>query len=317
MVKYRFWLFTSKLLALLGSNAIQHVLADFDASANSNLAMYWGQNSYGEVGSQDDLSSYCEDSTNDILLLSFVTVFFGTGDLPEINFAGSCEGSYFDDSELLDCPTIASDIVTCQDNGKKIFLSLGGSSGSYGFDNDTEAEEFATTIWDIFGGGSSDTRPFGTAVVDGFDLDIEGGSSTGYSAFVTKMRNYYDEYVAAGGKQMYISGAPQCPIPDSFLNDAMETSYFDFYFVQFYNNYCGINFWEEGTSTTFNFDAWDTFAQSSGYNPDAKVYLGVSASSDAAGTGYVDIDTLTTVISELASTYTSFGGVMMWYVCQF
>lgn len=173
-------------------------------------------------------------------------------------------------------------------------------------------------MWNIFGGGNSDTRPFGTAVIDGFDLDIEGGSSTGYSVFVTKMREYYDAYAEAGEKRMYISGAPQCPIPDSFLNDAMISSYFDFYFVQFYNNYCGINFWEAGdSSTTFNFAAWDTFAKSSGYNPDAKVYLGVPASASAAGTGYVDINTLSSAISELASTYSSFGGIMMWYVLTF
>ncbi|KAK9462013.1 glycoside hydrolase superfamily [Lipomyces oligophaga] len=277
------------------------------------MVMYWGQNSYGAVGSQENLASYCTDSTNDIIVLSFLTTFFGEGNLPEINFASACsDGSYFDGTELLECPTIADDIVTCQANGKKIFLSLGGASGSYGFSNDSEAETFATTVWNLFGGGESDTRPFGDSVVDGFDLDIEGGSSTGYATFVTQLRTYMDEY--AGTKQMYISGAPQCPMPDSFLTDAMTSSYFDFYFVQFYNNYCGVDQWTASATSDFNFDSWDTFAQTQSYNTDAKVYLGVPASDSAAGTGYVDIDTLTSIISQLQSTYSSFGGVMMWYV---
>jgi chitinase len=72
------------------------------------------------------------------------------------------------------------DIKTCQDKGKTILMSLGGANGVYGFSNDADAEAFADTLWDIFGAGNSDTRPFGDSVVDGFDLDIEGGGSTGY-----------------------------------------------------------------------------------------------------------------------------------------
>jgi chitinase len=41
-------------------------------------------------------------------------------------------------------------------------------------------------------GGSSDTRPFGDAVLDGVDLDIEGGSTTGYAAFVKQLRTHMD-----------------------------------------------------------------------------------------------------------------------------
>lgn len=38
----------------------------------------------------------------------------------------------------------------------------------------------------------STTRPFGTAILDGVDLDIEGGGSTGYVAFVTQLRTHMD-----------------------------------------------------------------------------------------------------------------------------
>ncbi|KAK9477066.1 glycoside hydrolase superfamily [Lipomyces japonicus] len=301
-----------KHFCLLLAGWLASLASAFDASANSNLVLYWGQNSYGQVGSQQDLSYYCQDSTTDIIVLAFLNIFYDSSyGLPEINFAGSCEGSYFSNTNLLQCTSIGQDIQTCQANGKKVFLSLGGASGSYGFSSDSEAQEFATTIWNLFGGGNSDTRPFGDAVVDGFDLDIEGGSSTGYAAFVTALRAYYADYTA---KQLYISGAPQCPIPDSFLNDALVNSNFDFAFVQFFNNYCGADQWVADSDSNFNFDSWDSFAKTSSFNTDLKIYLGVPASQSAAGTGYVSIDTLTDIAAELFSTYSSFGGIMMWYV---
>lgn len=60
-------------------------------------------------------------------------------------------------------------------------MSLGGAAGVYGFNNDANGEAFADTLWNLFGAGSSSTRPFGDAVLDGFDLDIEGGGPTGYA----------------------------------------------------------------------------------------------------------------------------------------
>ncbi|KAK9466542.1 glycoside hydrolase superfamily [Lipomyces arxii] len=299
------WINTVGLL--LGLNGLVRSL---DLTSNSNLVLYWGQNSYGQVGSQNSLASYCGDSTADIIVLAFLSVFFDSSNgLPVVNFAGSCEGNYFDGTTLLECPSIAEDIVTCQSNGKKVFLSLGGATGSYGFQSDSQAETFAATIWDLFGGGWSETRPFSQTVVDGFDLDIEGGSSTGYAAFVAAMRAYYEDFTE---KSMYISGAPQCVMPDSFLNDAMIHSYFDFYFVQFFNNYCGIDQWSTTESGAFNFASWDSFAKTLSYNTDAKVYLGVPASPSAAGTGYVDVDTLLEAAGQLMGKYSSFGGVMMW-----
>lgn len=41
----------------------------FDSSANTNIAVYWGQNS---AGTQESLATYCESSDADIFLLSFL-----------------------------------------------------------------------------------------------------------------------------------------------------------------------------------------------------------------------------------------------------
>ena len=61
-----------------------------------------------------------------------------------------------------------ADIKTCQANGKAITLSLGGATGQIGFSSDSQAQSFATQIWNMFLGGSSSTRPFGNAILDGY-----------------------------------------------------------------------------------------------------------------------------------------------------
>lgn len=108
----------------------------------------------------------------DVVALAFLTTFFGTGGLPVVDFAGSCSGPTFSGTDLLQCTQIGEDIKTCQAAGKTVLLSLGGAIGNYGFSSSSEAQTFATTLWNVFGGGSSSTRPFGTSIVDGFDLGM-------------------------------------------------------------------------------------------------------------------------------------------------
>ena len=212
----------SSLSLLLSFSRLAFV--QFNAQANSNVAAYWGQNSAGGQNTQQRLSYYCQSNSADIILLSFLDTFYSTDGLPSINFASACQSSEFPGTNLLQCDEIASDIKTCQAAGKIIMLSIGGASGSYGFTSDNEAQQFADELWNLFGGGSSDTRPFGNSVIDGFDLDIEGGSTTGYAAFITQMRTHY---ASDTSKQYYISGAPQCPIPDYYLSSAITQADFD------------------------------------------------------------------------------------------
>ncbi|CAM0139748.1 Chitinase 2 [Umbelopsis sp. WA50703] len=296
--------------AMLASSTIVNA---FSATSNGNYVLYWGQNSYGAAGGaqagwQQNLAAYCTDSTTDIFVLSFLDVFFSTGSDPEVNFANADNNcSTFSGTGLLDCPQIGQDIATCQAAGKKILLSLGGASGAYGFTSDSQASSFADQLWNLFGGGSSSTRPFGTAVVDGFDLDIEGGSTTGYAAFINQMRTHY---ASDTSKQFYISGAPQCPYPDAYLGSTLDSAWFDFVWVQFYNNYCSV----EGGS--FNYDTWNTWATGTSVNPNVRLFVGVPGSTTAASSGYVSLANLESTVSSLRSQYTSFGGVMMWDASQ-
>lgn len=267
----------------------------FSATANDNVVLYWGQNS---AGSQQSLGSYCQSTDADMYVISFLTDFPQTG----MNIVG-CD-STFSGSSLLHCSSVAEDIKTCQSLGKKVLLSLGGAVGSYGFSNDQEAESYAQTLWDMFGGGSSDTRPFDDAVVDGFDLDIENGNSVGYAALTSKLRELYS------GGDYYISGAPQCVYPDASLGDALENGYFDFVFVQFYNNPCGID-----KGSNFNWNTWKDYASSTSKNSNVKIYLGIPASTTSASSGYSSPSTVSDIVAGIKGD-SCFGGIMMWDASQ-
>lgn len=90
----------------------------------------------------------------------------------------------------------------------------------------------------------------------------------------------------------------------------MNNAWFDFVWVQFYNNYCSVQ------GGNFNFDTWDNWAKTQSKNPNVKVFLGVPGSTTAANSGYVPYATLTGTIDSLKSQYKSFGGVMMWDASQ-
>ena len=263
----------------------------FSASGSNNVVLYWGQAS---AGSQESLGTYCESTSADMYVLSFLAGF-PESELTIHGCAGTLASS---------CPDLAADIKYCQSLGKKVLLSLGGAVGSYGFTSDQQAINYASTLWNSFGGGTSTQRPFGDAVLDGFDLDIENGDPTGYAALTTALRKLY-----AGG-DYYIGAAPQCVYPDASLSTALANGYFDFVFVQFYNNKCSID-------GSFNWATWAKYAAdyAASTNPNVKLYLGLPGSSSAASSGYASISSIQSVLATIQSSK-YFGGVMLWDASQ-
>jgi chitinase len=240
---------------------------------------------------------------------------------------------------------MAADIQACQAAGKIVTLSMGGATSGPGFTSDAAAQAFADQVWNLFLGGTSSTRPFGAAVLDGVDLDIEGGSSNGLAALVTRLRSHF----AGASKQYYITGAPQAstclftlslPLTSMFFFSAhsrmrtlvrlstllastpsMSSSVSACpvmcvikLTVLEDNNYCGVNSY--GNPNAWDFAQWDSWAQTTSPNKNVKVYLGVPAAPTAANSGYVDASTLSSIAKTLKATYSSFGGVMMWDVSQ-
>ncbi|KZV72987.1 carbohydrate-binding module family 5 protein [Peniophora sp. CONT] len=291
----------------------------FDPNSSNNLAVYWGQNSYGAAHSdsanwQQRLSVYCQDDTIDIIPISSVTVAFSTGNVPSINLANICninDDPVFAGTQMPDCTFLAPDIKGCQAAGKALTMSLGGASGGVVLSSNDQAETFAQSIWDNFLGGTSTTRPFGDAVLDGIDLDIEGGSPLYWDVFITKLRS-----LAAGdsSKSYYVTAAPQCPFPDAWLGTALNAVAFDAVYVQFYNNGgCNVDQYSGGG---FTFSQWDNWAKTTSPNPNVKIFIGAPASSSAANNGYVDAAALGSIVEATRSQYSSFGGVMLWDASQ-
>jgi len=291
-------------------------------STSSKMVVYWGQNSAGSFTTAKDLQEkplrhYCEDSSYDIIVVGFVYLFPATNlnadaTLPGMNFANHCEEPFNQANPyVLNCTTnVAPDISYCQSRGKQILLSFGGGVGNYGFTSDAQAVTFAHTVWNMFLGGSGAIRPFGNAIFDGVDLDIEGGSAVGYVAFINTLRAHF----ASGSRSYYISAAPQCFYPDRIGPGAgtpLTDGWFDYIWIQFYNNHCGVhNF---GTSA-FN---WATWAESmkKAANPNVKLFLGAPASVDAAASGYVELNVLQTIATAISATYPQiYGGIMLWDV---
>ena len=137
--------------------------------------MYYGQT---QATAQTSLAQVCQNPNVDIVVLSFLTDFFGPGGFPGLNFGPACGGQSpqmqsAGASELLSCPDMASQITQCQGLGKIVLLSLGGSIATSAFPDASKATSFANQLWDLFGAGTGvdpGLRPFGDVKLDGFDV---------------------------------------------------------------------------------------------------------------------------------------------------
>ncbi|KAK8085921.1 chitinase [Apiospora phragmitis] len=291
--------------------ALLSLVTSVSADSKTNIAVYWGQNSYGQASSQQRLSVYCANSKINITPLAFMNGI----KTPITNFANAGDNcTVYAGTQLLNCPQIEEDIKTCQSNGKTILLSLGGATYTEGgFSSPSDAEAAATNIWNLFGPSTGTAnRPFRSAVIDGFDFDFESSTSN-MRPFAAKLRSLMD---SASGKRYYLSAAPQCPYPDVADNDILVNVALDFVFVQFYNNYCGVSSYRPGDATqnNYNFGTWDNWAKQTSINKDVKVLIGIPANTGAGG-GYVPASTLASVIA-YSKQFSSFGGIMMWDMSQ-
>ncbi|KAG6846966.1 hypothetical protein H0H93_010853 [Arthromyces matolae] len=220
----RFHVFVQIVVIAIGVGQVQA----YDNTLTNNLAVYWGQN---QGLGQQALSTYCADANINAIHIAFANKFFATGGLPALDVSNICSisgnGAY-PGTELPQCAFLGDQINTCQTSGKIITISLGGGNGAVGFDSVDQAQTFADNIWNNFLGGTSSTRPFGTAVLDGINLDIEGGTADHYADFVTKLRTYTDP----APKKYYMTASPQCAFPDQHIGDALNAVAFDAIYVQ-------------------------------------------------------------------------------------
>ncbi|KAF1825103.1 glycoside hydrolase family 18 protein [Dissoconium aciculare CBS 342.82] len=320
---------TPSALLVLG---IASFVAGSGFDGTNNVALYWGQNSFGQgfgENAQQPLATYCATSNADIIPMAFlVQMTTGQGQQPVLNFANIQDGCpLFPGTQLIDCSQIGEDIKTCQQEfNKTILLSIGGATYTEGgFPSPEAAIQAANLLWATFDAAASISpdlsarddaplRPFGDAVIDGFDLDFESYVQNTVP-FANQLRTLMD---ADNLKKYYMTVAPQCPYPDAAVGSMLDGGVkFDAVFVQFYNNYCGVqNFVPDSLiQNNFNFQTWDQWAKTGSANPDVKIFLGVPSGQTGAGSGYKEPAALASVI-QYSMTFSSFGGVMMWDASQ-
>lgn len=249
------------------------------SSDAAGIATYWGQN-----GGEGSLEDACNTNNYQFVNIAFLSTF-GNNQNPQINLAGHCDPS------INGCTKFSSEIKSCQSKGIKVLLSIGGAGGSHSLNSAEEATNLADYLWNNFLGGQSSSRPLGDAVLDGIDFDIENGPG------------HYDELAKAlKQKNVLLTAAPQCPFPDASLDSAIKTGLFDYVWVQFYNNgQC-----ENASGNLVN--AWNQWT-----SIEAKqVFLGVPASTDAAGSGFIPADVLTSQVLPAIKSSPKYGGVMIW-----
>lgn len=320
-------MYTSSLAVAVVATLTSTTTAAFNAAAKTNVITYWGQGY-----NQDRLLTTCQNPSYDIINIGFVNVFpdQGAGGWPGTNFGNACWGDVYENkgvntSLLKTCPNIGPDVIACQQTyGKKIFLSIGGGSpNDYYVKNDKSGKKFANFLWAAFGPKSAAKanvpRPWGDAGVDGFDFDIENlmdpapqanYQTSGYAAMITQFKNVL--FPQDASKAYYISGAPQCVIPDSHLSEVLASAWFDFFAIQFYNTpSCSAR---AGISKTKGQDiSYKTWTTQSSLNPNVKMSIGLPGSTTAAidPSYYLTPAEAQTLVKKFWGNK-KFGGIMVW-----
>ncbi|XP_042410862.1 acidic endochitinase-like [Zingiber officinale] len=263
-------------------------LASF--SNAGKIAVYWGQNGY-----EGTLAEACNTDLYGYVVLAFLTTF-GNSQNPVLNLAGHC------DPPSGTCRYLSAEIRQCQSKDIKVLLSLGGAIGSYWLSSSDDARNVSRYLWDNYLGGSSSSRPLGDAALDGIDFDIEHGSPDHYGDLAQSLVDLGKQ----AGTRVYLSAAPQCPFPDQLLGPALRAVTFDYVWVQFYNNpSCD---YSSGVSAIVR--AWITWTSNL---PSSTVFLGLPASQNAAGSGYIPPeDLISKVLPAIKPLSSNYGGIMLW-----
>jgi chitinase len=150
--------------------APQYYPSTFDATGNTALAVYYGKAQYNSAPSLWDL---CSVDDIDMIVMGFIRNFNGFNKQPTFD-VGACKTPYQPAANYTGvlCPTLAANITRCQMLGKKVMISLGGSSANLDLASETDAQQAAITLWNVFGAGTDTptARPFGNVTLDGFDF---------------------------------------------------------------------------------------------------------------------------------------------------
>ncbi|KAG4927092.1 hypothetical protein AAZX31_19G068800 [Glycine max] len=260
----------------------------FAKSDAGSLVVYWGQNA-----GEGQLTKTCKTGLFHIVNIAFLSTF-GNGSQPQINLAGHCSPA------SKGCKRLGKDIKNCQRRGIKVMLSIGGGTNTYSLSSPDDARQVADYIWDNFLGGKSNSRPFGNAILDGVDFNIESGELH-YAALAYRLHDHY----AGSKKKFYLTASPQCSFQNNLLHGALTTGLFDHVWIQFYNNpQCEFTS-KDPTGFKSAWNQWTTSINA------GKFFVGLPSSHAAARTGFVSSHALINNLLPIVRS-PKYGGVMLW-----
>uniref|UniRef100_N1QR71 chitinase n=1 Tax=Aegilops tauschii TaxID=37682 RepID=N1QR71_AEGTA len=229
---------------------------------------------WGQNDGEASLAETCTSGNYEFVILAFLPKF-GKGQTPQLDLASHCDPSSGG------CRGQSKDIKSCQGRGVKVLLSIGGGDGSYGLSSPGDARQVALYLWNNYLGGASSSVPLGDVVLDGINFDIEQGSAKFWNDLATDLKNLGKN----GGKTVLLSTAPQCPFPGEWDGECQFSA---------------------GRGAFM--DAWKKWESV----PAGKIFLGLPASKDAAGTGFIPAGELTSRVLPLIKDSSKYGGVMLW-----
>ncbi|KAF1347896.1 glycoside hydrolase superfamily [Delphinella strobiligena] len=271
----------------------------FNPFATNNLGVYYG---YSQKTGYPLLYPLCQDSNVNIVAMGFLRKFNGPNTVPTFGFGKACSQS------ATTCPDLAANITACQSNGKKVLISLGGSSSNITFNTSSEAVEAAHILWNTFGAGTDGniTRPFGNVTVDGFDFDVEGLPVTHLEVLASTLQ----ELFATSSPTRYTTTAPLCANNTVFSPGYYENM--NFVWPRFYNaKSCNMG------SKGFNSSVlrWYNYLEGVISNISSSYplfYIG-ALSFDNSNSGYVGPDEFAREILAIRPKVSSiFGGATLW-----
>ncbi|KAI9110275.1 hypothetical protein K1719_018717 [Acacia pycnantha] len=267
------------------------LLIQICSSKFDDIAVYLDQVYWDQDYVEGSLKETCATGKYSFVVINHIWMFQNS-ETHQLNLTGHCDPSS-------GCTTIGSEIKYCQQQGIKVMLSLEGSSVNYTLTSYDDAQEAFDYLWNNFLGGSSSSRPFGDAILDGIDF------------YISEATLYLDDLArnlkshSTDTQKLYLSAAPQCCSPDDFLATTLATGVFDYVWVQFFENY-SCEYSEVNTIQFFK--AWQQW-EISLYGSKSKLFLGLTASQ---GSGYVPVDLLISEVLPIVKESPNYGGVMLW-----
>ncbi|KAL7752531.1 hypothetical protein RI367_002065 [Sorochytrium milnesiophthora] len=209
------------LSLLLGALHVTHTEAH---GSPLQFGAYWGQDKarglypYDSNFAEYELADFCANTPYQVVRLAYVRDFVSVGGMPGIDFSIHCTfptnaasiavGQHPTSGfALLSCPAIGNGITQCQNRGKRVILVMSPIPSLFG----NQTSNAAINVWNLFLGGQSNLRPFGSAVLDGVELAVRNSDSTPWPAFLQSLRSLMN----TGNKRYTITISPRCMFPDA------------------------------------------------------------------------------------------------------